>query len=360
MTIGEIVLIVVLLVANAFFVGFEFALLASRRVRLEQLANEGRFGASTALKASGTLSRYIAGVQVGVTMASLGLGAVAEPAIGRAFESLTGDILAETPARIVAFVLALIVVVVLHGVLGELVPKRISLASAERALLVLAVPMSWFVQLMRPVITALNAAAGGVLKLLKVPQRDELLVAGTASELGRLIDASATRGLIEAPQHRLLSGAIAFRERPASSVMVPRDEIVAAPLTSTPAQLEALLTDTGRTRIPLYGRNIDDAVGFVHAKDLVGVPGPARRRPLERTMVRRMLLVRDTRPLGEVLVAMQRSRVHLAGVRDRDGALAGLITLEDVLEELVGQITDETDRPEPDEAESNGAGAGGA
>ncbi len=347
MSIGTVALIVVLLVANAFFVGFEFALLASRRVRLEQLANEGRFGASTALKASAELSRYIAGVQVGVTMTSLGLGAVAEPAIGNALETLTDGVLSAGPARVVAFVLALIVVVLLHGVLGELVPKRISLATAEKALLVLAVPMSWFVQLMRPVITVLNAIAGAVLKLLKVPRREELLVAGTASELGRLIDASRARGLIEEPQHRLLSGAIEFRDRPASSVMVPRDQIVAASLTATPAQLEALLIDTGRTRIPLYGRNVDDAVGFVHVKDLVGVPGPARRRPLDRSLVRRMLLVRDTRPLGEVLVAMQRSRVHLAGVRDRDGALAGLITLEDVLEELVGQITDETDRPEP-------------
>ena len=135
-------------------------------------------------------------------------------------------------------------------------------------------------------------AAGAVLRLLNVPQREELMMAGTASELARLIDASHKRGLIEAPQHRLLSGAIEFRNRPASAVMVSRGEIVAAPLTSTPAQLEALLTDTGRTRVPLYGRDLDDAVGFVHAKDLVGVAGPDRARPLARTLVRRMLLVR--------------------------------------------------------------------
>ena len=340
-----VVLIAALLLANAFFVAFEFALVASRRTRLEQLAADGRPGASAALVASASLSRHIAGVQVGVTMASLGLGAVAEPAIGRWLESLSGRVLAAGPARVVGFVLALVVVVLLHSVLGELVPKRISLAKAERALLVLAVPMSWFVKVMRPVIAVLNRAAGAILGLLHVPQRDELMMAGTASELARLIDASRARGLIQEPQHRLLSGAIEFRNRPASAVMVPRGQVVAAALTSTPAQLEALLTDTGRTRVPLYGRNLDDAVGFVHAKDLVNVPPEDRGRPLRRTLVRRMLLVRDTRPLGEVLVAMQRSRVHLAGVRDRDGVLVGVVTLEDVLEELVGQITDETDRP---------------
>jgi CBS domain containing-hemolysin-like protein len=338
-----VVAIVALLLINAFFVAFEFALVASRRSRLEQLAAEGRFGASAALEASASLSRHIAGVQVGVTMASLGLGAVAEPAIGRALESASGTVLDEGPARIAGFVLAFVVIVVLHGVLGELVPKRISLAAAEKSLLALAVPMRGFVRVMRPVIAVVNRAAGAVLRVLKVPQREELMMAGTASELARLIDASHRRGLIEGPQHRLLSGAIEFRNRPASAVMVLRGEIVAAPLTSTPAQLEALLTDTGRTRVPLYGRDLDDAVGFVHAKDLVGVAALDRARPLARTLVRRMLLVRDTRPLGEVLAAMQRSRVHLAGVRDRDGTLVGVVTLEDVLEELVGQISDETD-----------------
>ena len=345
MSVATVLVIAALLLANAFFVAFEFALVASRRTRLEQLAAEGRFGAAAALSATASLSRHIAGVQVGVTMASLGLGAVAEPAIGRSFEELSDKVLSNGAARVVGFVLALVVLVLLHGVLGELVPKRISLATAERALLVLAVPMSWFVRFMRPVIAVLNRAAGAVLGLLDVPQRDELMMAGTASELARLIDASRERGLIEEPQHRLLSGAIEFRNRPAHAVMVRRDRVVAAPLTSTPAQLEALLTDTGRTRVPLYGRDLDDAVGFVHAKDLVNVTNEDRGRPLPRALVRRMLLVRDSRPLGEVLAAMQRSRVHLAGVRDRDGTLVGVITLEDVLEELVGQITDETDRP---------------
>lgn len=352
-----VVVVVALLAANAFFVAFEFALVASRRARLEQLATEGRWGAAAALEATASLSRHIAGVQVGVTMASLGLGAVAEPAIGRVLESLSARVLADGPARVVGFVLAFVVIIVLHGVLGELVPKRISLASAETALLALAVPMRGFVRVMRPVIAVVNRAAGAVLRLLKVPQREELMVAGTARELARLIDASRERGLIEEPQHRLLSGAIEFRDRPVAAVMVPRADVVSAPLTSTPAQLEALLTDTGRTRVPLYGRDLDDAVGFVHAKDLVSVAAPDRARPLDRSVVRRLLIVRDNRPLGEVLTAMQRSRVHLAAVRDRDGMLVGVVTLEDVLEELVGQITDETDDETDDET---GAGPGGA
>jgi CBS domain containing-hemolysin-like protein len=344
--VTTVVLIAVLLAANAFFVAFEFALVASRRARLEQLASDGRFGASAALAATASLSRHIAGVQVGVTMASLGLGAIGEPAIAHALESLTGHVLGERAAQVAGFVLALAVIVLLHGVLGELVPKRISLATAERALLVLAVPMSWFVRLMRPVIAVLNRIAGAILAVLHVPQRDELMTSGTPSELARLIDRSHERGLLEETEHRLLAGALAFRDRPSSAVMVPRAEVVAAPLTSTPAQLEGILMTTGRTRVPLYGRDLDDAVGFLHAKDLVNVAHADRSRPVARSLVRRMLLVRDSRPLGEVLAAMQRSRVHLAGVRDRDGTLVGLITLEDVLEELVGQIADETDRPE--------------
>jgi CBS domain containing-hemolysin-like protein len=345
--VTTVVAVVALLAANAFFVAFEFALVASRRARLEQLAAEGRFGAAAALTASSSLSRHIAGVQVGVTMASLGLGAVGEPAIGRALESLAGELMAERAASVVSFVLALVIVVLLHGVLGELVPKRIALASAERALLVLAVPMSGFVRLMRPVIALLNHLAGAVLRVLRVPRRDQLMTAGTASELARLIDRSAERGYIEPAEHELLAGALAFRDRPVSAVMVPRDQVVATPLHSTPAQIESVLTRTGRTRVPLYGRDLDDAVGFVHAKDLVNLEHAARGRPLDRSLVRRMLLVRDTRPLGEVLAVMRRSRVHLAAVRDRDGALVGVITLEDVLEELVGQIADETDAGPP-------------
>ena len=353
-------LVVVTLVANAFFVAFEFALVTSRRSRLEQMVGDGRASARVALEATRSLSKHIAGVQLGVTVASLALGAVGEPAIGKALESLTGTVLPDRAAGIIAIVLSLLIVVFLHGVLGELVPKRLALSKAESALVLLAVPMRLFVTVFGPVIRALDALAGLVLRAIGVPKRDELAAIGSPEELLRVFEASRKQGVLEEPQLRLLSGAIEFRERATAEVMTPVALVDAVPETMTVADLERRFVDSGRSRLPVYRRDLDDVIGFVHAKDLVPIGIAERTEPIPARLIRRLLVVRSTRSLGDVLLAMQRSRVHLALVVDRDGRTDGLVSLEDVLESLVGQIADETDKAPGVAGESGVAPGDGA
>lgn len=335
-------------VANGVFVAFEFALVTARRGRLETLAPGSR-RARLALAATANLSEQIAGVQLGITIASLALGALGEPAIAHLLEGpLQALGLSEAAVRAVSFGLALGIVVFLHTVLGELVPKYLAIARAERTLLWLAVPMRAFLFVFGPVVRMLDGLARGTLRLLRVPRRDELVGAHSPEELARLLADSADRGVLEPDEHALLSQAIAFAARPVADVMIPRHDVVAVAIGAPVAEVERVLVETGHSRLPVTGRDLDDVVGFVHAKDLLSLPDDgARERPLPRPLLRRMLRVGVDRPLDQVLVTMRRSRLHLAIVLGADGRTAGLVTLEDLLEAVVGEIRDETDRPAP-------------
>jgi CBS domain containing-hemolysin-like protein len=343
-SIGSALVIVALLAANALFVAFEFALVAARRTRIDQLADAGLRRARLARHAMASLPEHIAAVQLGVTAASLGLGAVAEPSVAHLLRSLTGHLLPARAAEVAGFVLGLALVVLLHTVFGELVPKNLSIAAAETTLMWLAPILRVFVIVFRPVIVALDGLASLGLRLLRVDKRDELFSGGTAEEIARLLSESREHGLIEAGHHELLAGAIGFGERPVTEVMVPRAEVVAVPASITVAEAEAVFVASGRSRLPVYGRDVDDVLGFVHAKDVLAVPEADRALPLPRRSLRRMLLIGRQRSLGEVLASMQRSHLHVALVVDADARTAGLVTLEDVLEAVVGSITDETDR----------------
>jgi CBS domain containing-hemolysin-like protein len=343
MSVGQLALVVVLLATNAFFVAFEFSLVASRRSRLEQLAANGNRRAQMALHAIGELGLQIAGVQLGVTVASLGLGAVAEPAAASLLEGAFGHLLPHGAAVVVGFACGLTIVVFLHTVLGELVPKSLAIARAESMLLLLAAPMRLFLIVFGPLVRVLDGLATLVLKALRVERRTELMSAGTAEELALMFRQSTQRGLIDEPQGELLAGTFGL-DRRVADVMVPRERIEAVSERATVAEVEAAALSTGHSRLPVYRRNLDDVIGYIHVKDLLHVPLVARSRPVPARFVRRLLLVRDERMLGDVLVAMQKARLHVALVRDRDGRTTGLVTLENVLEQLVGQISDETDR----------------
>ena len=349
MSAAAIVVTIALLMFNGVFVAVEFALVASRRVRLEQGPMPLGRRARAALRALDHFTDYIAGVQLGVTMTSLGLGAVAEPAIGHGLEDLfgLGDHLPHGLVTALAFVLALAFVAFLHSVFGELVPKNLAIADAERSLSILAAPMAVFVAVFKPVVIVLDALAGAGLRLLKVQRRRELVSAHTADELGHLVSAARAQGFIGESEHRRLTGAIEFAGRPVREVMVPRDRIVAAPLSVTVSEAEQMLLSSGHSRLPIYERDLDRVLGFVHVKDLLALDAASATQVLPARSLRRMLLVAANRPLPDVLVSMRRSRLHVALVVDADGRTAGLVTLEDLLEELVGEITDETDRARP-------------
>ncbi len=333
-----------LLLANAFFVAVEFAVITSRRERLEPLAADGRRSAQLALGAMRELSLQLAGAQLGITMASLGLGFVGEPAVAKLLESALGPLsLPDGVLHPVAFTVALALVSFLHLVIGEMVPKNVAIAGPERTLLLLAIPNRLYVSLFRPVIRALNKLANGGVRLLGVEPKEELASAHSAEELSAMVAASREEGLIEEFEHDLLSGALGFADRPVSAVMVPREGIVAVSVRSTLAEVEALVNERGHSRLPVLGRGLDDVLGFLHVKDLLQLPPDAQSRPVPLRRLRRMLVVEAHWTLEQVLMRMQRARLHLALVVDGDRRTVGMVTLEDVLESLVGDIRDESD-----------------
>jgi CBS domain containing-hemolysin-like protein len=335
-----------LLIANGFFVAVEFALLASRRTKLEAMAEGGSARARLALGSMRHLNIQLAGAQLGVTMASLLLGFVLEPTVSRLIEdaiSWVGEV-PEGLLHTVGFVVALTIVSFLHMVVGEMVPKNIALAAPERTLLALAVPNRLYVIIVGPLLRVLNALVNAGVRLLGVEPRDELATAASAQELAAMLGESRDEGLIEDVAHQLLTGSLRLRDRRITTVMVPRDQVVWLPRTATPAEAEAMILASGLTRLPVAGEGVDDLLGFIHAKDLLTVPAEARHRPLPLGRVRKMVVLEESALLDDALLAMQRARLHVAVVTGADGTTHGLATLEDVIEALVGDIRDESDR----------------
>ncbi len=337
-----------LLILNGFFVGAEFALIAARRSKIEQLAASGNKRAGVALRSIRELSLMLAGAQLGITMASLGLGAVAEPAVARLIEGGLESVVHLSPGLLhsASFVMALTIVVFFHMVIGEMAPKNIAIAEPEKSALWIAAPFRAFTTLFRPFIALLNFLANGGVRLLGVEPRDELENVHSSAEIGVLIAESAKGGYIDKFEQRLLTGAIAFSERDAASIMVPRTDVVAVPHTATAGEVEQLVLETGHSRFPVYVRNLDTIIGFFHAKDLLNLSEAERDQPLPRRFLRKMLVVPESLRLHPLLVQMSFNRLHLALVLDEHGGTAGVVTLEDVLEELVGEIRDEYDETE--------------
>jgi CBS domain containing-hemolysin-like protein len=336
-----------LLVANGFFVGAEFALTAARRSRLEELAAQGDGASRTALLCIKELSFSLAGAQLGITIASLLLGFIAEPAVAVLFEDALGPLeLSETVLHSISFALALIVVVFLHMVVGEMAPKNMVIARPDESARLLAPPFRLFVNILRPFIRALNSISNLTLRLFGVEPQDELAESHSAEDISALITESAREGLLGQVEHRLLSGAIGFGDKDAADVMVPRTEVDAVAADSTPADVERVVLESGHSRLPVFASDIDHVLGFIHAKDLLRVVDSERDKALDRNLIRPMLVVPESRRLHALLFDMRRERRHFAVVIDEHGGTSGIVTIEDLLEELVGEIQDESDAAE--------------
>lgn len=343
--IGGLLVAVVLLLANGFFVAVEFALVATRRSRLEQLAAEGDARAKAAIASVRDLSFMLSAAQLGITLASLGLGYVAEPAIAQIIElPLEWARVPDGAVHPIALVVGLTIVVFLHMVVGEMVPKNVAIAEPDRTALWLALPMRAFTVAFRPAIHVLNLLANGGQRLLGVEPTDELVTLATGDELARMLATARQEGILDEVEHRLMTGALGFGNREVASVMVPRDRVVAVRAETPIEQVELVAVESGSSRIPVYGRDRDEILGYVHVKDLLALPPTTRRQPLPRTIVRPILRVPTNRTLQDLLLLMRRARLHFAVVVDGSGRFAGIVTLEDVLESLVGDIRDEHDR----------------
>ncbi|MDQ4096136.1 MAG: hemolysin family protein [Actinomycetota bacterium] len=345
MTLWYLLVAVVLLIANGFFVGIEFALIAARRSKIEQLVAQGNRRAVFAHKSMRELTLTLAGAQLGITMCSLGLGYVAEPAVAHLIESGIHQIgeLPPTALHTISFIIALTIVTFFHMVLGEMAPKNVVIAEPEKSVLWLAWPFRVFMFLFRPIIRAMNGIANAGVRLLGLEPQDEQATGHTAEELAAIIEQSAQGGMIREVERRLLTGAAAFGERDATAAMIPRTEVIAIRAPGTPAEVEGLALASGHSRIPVYGENLDQIYGFFHAKDLLRIPRENRNKPIPRSFIRPMLVVPESLNLHPLLVRMRRERKHFAVVVDEHGGTAGIVTLEDLLEELVGEIRDEYD-----------------
>jgi CBS domain containing-hemolysin-like protein len=345
-TARNLVLGFALLVANGFFVAVEFALIASRRTKLEAMAEEGSTRARLALGSMRHLNIQLAGAQLGITMASLVLGYVAEPTVAGLIEGGVERVIhvPEGLLHTIGFIVALMIVAFLHMVIGEMVPKNIAIAAPERTLLLLALPNRAYVTVFGPLLRVLNGLANAGVRLFGIEPQDELATAASAEELAVMLGASRDQGLIEEVAHQLLTGVLDLGDRRITTVLVPSDAVVWLPRSATPEDAEALVVRSGHTRLLVAGNGVDDVLGFVHAKDLLTIPEGARDRPLPLGRVRRMLVLGEDTSLDDALLAMQQARIHVAVVADREGHTLGIATLEDIIEALVGDIRDESDR----------------
>ena len=337
--------VILLLAINGFFVSAEFALLASRRSRITALADDGNRAAAAALASLRELSLTMAGAQLGITLASLALGAVAEPTIAHGLEGLLhrtgmpGDL-----AGALGLGIGLAVVTLAHTVLAELAPMSWAISHTEQSALLVARPFRLFTVALRPVIFALNAMANGVVRLLGQEPQNELALAHSPADLSLLLDESVAHGLLEPDQQELLSRAIDLDALDAEAAMVPRADIVAVDASTGIDELERVAGRTGRSRLPVYDGELDQLRGVLHVKDLLAVEAEVRATVTAGGLARPTLVVPESRPVRELLVDMRARRQHVAIVVDEYGGVSGLVTMEDLLEELIGNVEDESDQ----------------
>jgi CBS domain containing-hemolysin-like protein len=278
----------------------------------------------------------IAGAQLGITICSLGLGAIAEPALAHLLEGPFHALgLPDAAVHPVAFVLALVVVVVLHTVVGEMVPKNITLAGPETTALWLGPAMLAFCLATKPLLVALKWVARQVLRLWRVEATDAVKTVFTAEELAGLVSQARTEGLLGSEEHARITGALALHERTAADAMLPWSSVTTIAQDGSPASLEVLATRTGRSRFPVVQRETRRVLGFVHVKDVLGYEGASRRAPIPPDVVRRLTVVPPDRTLADLLIAMRRERQHMVLVSDGRAPL-GVVTLDDVLSAVVG------------------------
>ncbi|WP_377641156.1 hemolysin family protein [Oryzobacter terrae] len=344
MSLSTVLITLVLLGANAFFVGAEFAAMTARRSQLEPLADQGSKGAAIALEAMQRTGILLATCQLGITVCSVLLGAISEAALHHALVPVVEAAgLPEGVADAVALALALALVVFLHVVYGEMIPKNISIARPERAAVVLVPPLVMVTRVVAPVIHGMDWLSKAILRLFGVDPKDELASAFTAEEVAHILDESRDEGLVEDEHYERLGAALEFSDKDAADVGVPVSALVTVTSAATPGDIERLVARHGFSRYPVVDDD-GDLGGYLHLKDVLYADEVERDEPVPAKRVRRMANVRRGDEVESVLGTMQATGSHLARVVAEDGAVVGVVFLEDVLEELVGEVSDASQR----------------
>lgn len=352
MDVGWNLLGVAALVAlNGFFVATEFALVSVRRTRIEELVSQGKAAAFSVQSALQDLDRYIAATQVGITIASLALGWIGEPALSHLFDPLVGSIpLLESDSvrRGISAGIAFALITFLHVVIGELVPKSMALQKPEAISLFVGRPMALVVLLFRPIIAILNGFGNWLLKWIGFEPAGEMHSVHSADELSILVRQSHEAGVLDEAEVKILQRTFGFSDLVSSDVMIPRPDIESLDADASPQEVAARLLESHRSRLLAYERDLDHPIGILHVHDVLkqvlGGKGPLDVRKL----IRPALFVPQTVHLDDLLEQFRRARTHIAVVVDEFGGTAGLVTLEDVIEEVFGDLEDEIEAEQPD------------
>jgi putative hemolysin len=335
----ELIAVGVLILLNAFFVAAEYGLVTARRTRIIELHHEGNRRARDVLRITSDPPRFIAAMQLGVTLTSLGIGALGERALA--------DALGNVMATVVAVLLAYLILTFLHVVIGELVPKGIALGHSEGTALFVSGPVRGFFIVFRPFIWFLEWSTEVVLRGLglRPPSPDDDVL--SEAELRLVVSQSTRHGEIEQQEQEMLYKVFDFADKEASDVMVPRPEVVALSIDLPPEQALEAVMDSPYTRYPVYRESLDDVVGILHVRDLFSA---LRERGMHEVkiaeIVRPAHIVPETKDLAALLAEFRRTNQHMAIVVDEYGEMEGIVTLEDLLEEIVGEIEDEFDLPD--------------
>ena len=339
----QIVVAILMLIGNAFFVGAEFGLVSSRRSSIELQAQKGSKGARITLGAMERVSLMLAGAQLGVTLCSLIFGAIGEPLFAHFLERPLGEIgLPHEFLHPVSLATALVVMVYMHVVLGEMVPKNLALAGPTRAAIWLTPPLVVFVRMTRPIVIVLNATANLTIRLFGLTPRQEMVSSFSRDEVAGFVKESHREGLLSSDEEHLLSGALNFDQKSVRSVLLPRDKLVIITEGTRIAEVEKVAATTGFSRFPVADSK-GELTGYVHIKDILTLTSDEATK-LSIQQARRLPEVKVATSLRKTLIVMQRAGAHLAKVIDTDGVTQGVVALEDVLEELVGTIRDDAQR----------------
>jgi len=334
----RLVIVFLLVLGNAIFVAAEYALVTGRRSRLEERAERGGRGANTALRLMDDPVRFISTVQVGITISAILLGAIGEP--------LLSGLIDPPLSNTVAFLISFAVLTYLSVVLGELVPKAVALQKAEALAVVLAIPLDWLARISYPLVWLLQKSANGVLRLLRVKPAPAGMIAYTREDIRHSVAAAEDHGELEEAEEEMLYKVFDFASKEVSAVMVPRPEVVGISADMPPEEALRAVVDSPYTRYPVYRGSLDDVVGILHVRDLFGAIHDRGLASVElESIVRPAYVVPETKDLAALLADFRREKQHLAIVIDEYGDMEGIVTLEDLLEEIVGDIEDEFDLP---------------
>lgn len=339
-------IILLLVLVNGLFVTAEFSIIGVRASRMEELANEGHNVAARVLSildSSRQQDRYIATAQVGITMASLGLGMYSEPQIAHFIEPLLGRVLDPEIVHTIGFLLALGFVTYLHVIIGEMVPKAIALTSAERTVLWLARPMQVAQLILSPAVLGLNAIGNWLLRLLGVPPVEGHARLHSPEELGLIVSESAETGLLNEEEEEMILNIFDFGERQVGQVMTPRRKVQAIPSDMPVDEVMHFVAESSNSRFPVYENDLDHVIGILHLKDLLNHRLRGEGAFDIRLILRPAPAVPEQLPVETLLAAFKRQRLHMAIVVDEFGGMAGIVTLEDLIEEIVGEVRDEFD-----------------